>query len=124
MEKVPRLAICVNLGKDIGPMLFHCDDAWNVLGTSGSSTVESVKARAEENYPGVSKRWVDLNTSSEEALQYYDAHSDGLRCSFCGKRPFEIQSLVEGKSANICGSCVEEFHESLNQPDAPDSDAG
>jgi hypothetical protein len=38
VEKVPRLAICVNLGKDIGPMLFHCDGEWNVVGTSGAET--------------------------------------------------------------------------------------
>jgi hypothetical protein len=31
IEKVPRLAICSNLGKDIGPMLFHCDENWNFL---------------------------------------------------------------------------------------------
>ena len=58
VEKVPRLAICVNLGKDIGPLLFHCDEEWNVLGTSGAETVDEVKLRAEKNYPGVGSRWI------------------------------------------------------------------
>ena len=35
IEHVPCLAMCINLGKDIGPLLFHCDDEWNTLGTSG-----------------------------------------------------------------------------------------
>jgi hypothetical protein len=63
IEKVPRLEICSNLGKDIGPMLFHCDSDWNVLGVSGGATVDEVKDRVERNYPGVRftldrrKRW-------------------------------------------------------------------
>ena len=45
LEAVPRLAIVVNLGKDIGPLLDHCDEEWNVLGTSGADSVAAVKAR-------------------------------------------------------------------------------
>jgi hypothetical protein len=88
IEKVPRLAICSNLGNDIGPLLFHCDEEWNVLGTSGAATVDEVKELAERNYPGVSSRWIDTNVSIEEALRYYDEDTEGLKCSFCGKRPF------------------------------------
>jgi hypothetical protein len=50
VEKVPRLAICVNLGKDIGPMLFHCDEEWNVVGTSGAETVDEVKRKTIQEW--------------------------------------------------------------------------
>jgi hypothetical protein len=108
--KVPHLAICLDLGRDIGPMLFHCDERWQVIAISGAETVEAIKARAEENYPGVSARWVDLNVSPEEALHHYDEQSGSLKCSFCGRRPFELEGLVEGIGVAICRCCVEDFH--------------
>jgi hypothetical protein len=114
VEAVPCLAICTNLGKDIGPLLLHCDDEWTVLGSSGAGSVEETKAHAERNYPGVSARWVDLNTTVEDALRYYDSVSDTPRCTFCGKRSFEISGLVEGDSAAICRECVEGFYRGFN----------
>jgi hypothetical protein len=122
LEKVPRLAICTNLGKDIGPMLFHCDEGWNAIGTSGAGTVDDVKADAERNYPGVSTRWVELNASLEDALRYYDKVTGGQMCSFCGKRPFELEGWVEGKNAIICRGCIESFHHDFQNP-SPDAGA-
>src|SRR5439155_1297336 len=116
LEHVPRLAICVNLGKDVGSLLFHCDDEWTVLGTSGAETVEAAKQRAEKNYPGVSSRWVEVNVSLEDALRYYDAQTDGLKCSFCGKRPFELDGWFEGNHAAICRSCVEKYYDAFQKP--------
>jgi len=116
LEKVPRLAICTNLGKDIGPMLFHCDEDWNPLGTSGAGSVDEVKADAERNYPGVSTRWVDVSTTVEEALRYYDAEMGGQRCSFCGKRAFEVEGWIEGKNAIICRGCIENYHHEFQNP--------
>ena len=54
LEQVPCLAIAQNLGEDIGPLIFHCDEDWNAVGTSGAPTIEEVKRDAERNYPGVS----------------------------------------------------------------------
>ena len=113
LEKVPRLAICENLGDDIGPVLFHCDEKWRALGTSGANTVAKVKVAAEQNYPGVASRWVDMNITVEAALVYYDSQSGNLRCSFCGKRSFEVMTWIKGKAAIICGNCVTEFHRDL-----------
>jgi hypothetical protein len=115
IEAVPCLAIAVNLGKDIGPLLFHCDSTWEVLGTSGGPTIDATKLRAERNYPGVATRWVELNTTVEEALRHYDEMSGALRCSFCGKRPFEITGLVEGKGVAICRGCVEDFYQGFHE---------
>lgn len=123
VQAVPRLAIAVNLGKDIGPMLFHCDEEWNVLGTSGAASIAAVKARAELNYPGVASRWVDVNTSIEYALNLYDEKTGSARCNFCGKRPFEFGECAWGPSAIICRSCIEAYYQAFQEADSekPDS---
>ena len=113
VENVPRLAIGINLGEDTGPLLFHCDEHWQSLATSGADTLDEVKSQAEGSYPGVAARWVDTNVTPESALEFYDSQTDGMRCSFCGKRPFEVESWVRGASAVICGDCVKEFHRGL-----------
>ena len=127
LEHVPRLAVCINLGKEIGPMLFHCDDDWNVLGVSGansrddsgSGNVDNCKELAERNYPGVASRWVDVNTSADAALQYYDKQTNGLKCSFCNRRPFEIErGWVKGNNAMICRNCVELHFRGFQESDA------
>jgi hypothetical protein len=115
VEHVPRLAISINLGEDIGPMLLHCDEQWSVLGTSGAGSVEQVKRGAEKNYPGVSSRWFDVNTSVEDALRYYDSQVGAEKCSFCGRRPFELERWVEGNNARICSGCVERFRDILEK---------
>ena len=96
-------------------MLFHCDERWQVIVTSGAETVEAIKARAEKNYPGVSARWIDLNVSPEEVLHHYDEQSGGLECSFCGRRPFELEGLVEGSGVAICRVCIEDFHRAFHE---------
>src|ERR1700746_3184366 len=70
LGRVPRLAICENLGEDIGTLLFHCNSKWEVLGTSGGASVAETKEHAERNYPGIGKKWVKLGTSRKAALAY------------------------------------------------------
>lgn len=121
LEKVPQLAIAINLGQDLGPLLFHCDEDWEVLGTSGAATVEATKEEAEQNYPGVAARWVDVNTTIEEALRYYDEDTGGVCCSFCRKRPFEMKRWIGGENAIICDACVEKFHRLNNEAEGPEA---
>jgi hypothetical protein len=122
VEAVPRLAIAVNLGKDIGPLLFHCDEEWNCLGTSGADSVAAVKEQAELNYPGVASRWVDVNTSVEEALRFYDEQTGSVTCDFCGKRPFDFGECAGGRSAIICRSCIEEYYRAFQASDSEKPD--
>jgi hypothetical protein len=56
-----------------------------VLGNSAA------KEHAERNHPGVSARWVNLKTSVKDALRYYDEENGALKCSFCGRRPFDLK---------------------------------
>ena len=117
LEPVPRLAIAVGLAGHAGPRVFHCDEEWIALGASGAETVEQAKQEIERNYPGVSERWIDTNVTLEEALAFYDSETAGLKCSFCGKRPFEVDGLIEGPQATICRGCVEEFYEDFQIDD-------
>lgn len=110
-DPVPRLAIAVGLAGHIGPRVFHCDEEWIALGASGAETIEQAKQEVERTYPGVGERWIDTNVTVEEALAFYDSETAGLKCSFCGKRPFEVEGLIEGPQATICRGCVEEFYE-------------
>ena len=113
LGRVPRLAICANLGEDIGTLLFHCDNKWRVLGTSGGATVAETKQLAERNYPGIGKKWVKLGTTRKAALAYYDSIEGRHICSFCGKRPFQVQGFVQGRRAIICRGCVELYHQAF-----------
>ena len=124
LEAVPRLAICTNLGKDMGALLFHCDEEWTVLGVSGGGTVAEAKERGERNYPGVGSRWVDLNVSNEEALEHYDKETEGARCSFCRRRPFELDGWIEDEGVRICYECIERFHAIIHRDRGDDANEG
>lgn len=123
IEQVPRLAIAVGLGGQAGPRVFHCDEEWIALSASGAETVEQAKQEVELTYPGVGERWIDTNVTVEEALAFYDSETAGLKCSFCGKRPFEVEGLIEGPKATICRGCVEEFYSDF-QTDEDDDIVG
>lgn len=56
-----------------------------------------------------------MNTSIDAALEYYDAQKGAAMCSFCGKRPFEVESWIEGDGVAICGDCIEKFHGELQR---------
>jgi hypothetical protein len=121
LGRVPRLAIGVNLGEDIGTLLFHCNNKWQVLGTSGAASVAETKELAERNYPGIGKKWVKLGTTRKAALAYYDSIEGRNICSFCGKRPFEVEGFVEGRRATICRGCVELYHRAFGGTTAADA---
>jgi GrpB-like predicted nucleotidyltransferase (UPF0157 family) len=120
VEHVPCLAICEVFGSKSGPLLFHCDEDWCTRGVSGGGDVQAIKARAERNYPGVASRWVDVNVSLEEALEYYDEQHGDERCSFCGKRSYETQGAVTSSKATICKGCVEDFYQGFKEKQEAD----
>jgi hypothetical protein len=32
-----------------------------------------------------------------------------MSCSFCGRKPFDVQQMIERRGARICNFCVAEF---------------
>lgn len=115
--QVPRLAIVENLGADRLVSLLHCDEHWEVLGSSGGEDddAESARRHAERSYPGVAALWIDTGTTIEAALQHYDEVGDGQKCSFCGRRPFDMDYWTEGTEAIICSTCVAQFHQNFQK---------
>jgi hypothetical protein len=104
--RFPCLAICEQLS-DGAVLLLHCDEEWDAIGVAGGDQSANLKDLAEKNYPGISKSWVDVNTSVMDALTYYDENWPQGRCSVCGKRSFEVKTMHEGKSDSICGKCYD-----------------
>jgi hypothetical protein len=115
LGQVPCLAICADK-EPPGVLLFHCNSKWTVLGCSGHDSIAKAKARAEGIYPGLSACWVDAHVSEEQAERYLDDLFRGKRCSFCGKRPDQVERLIQKNKARICDHCINEFHDTLHKP--------
>lgn len=111
---VPRLAICES-ASSTGVLLFHCDADWNVLGNTGCESVADAKDDAEITYPGVSAYWVDVQVTAEEAARYLDETFAGECCSFCGRRPDQLDQMISKNSARICNHCIKDFHRELHE---------
>jgi hypothetical protein len=111
---VPCLTICQEL-KDARILLLHCERDWTVLGTVEFASVAQAKDRAERIYPGVAARWIEMQITEQEALKYLNESSSDLRCQFCGRRPDEVEQIIEKGGSRICDSCIREFHQMLQE---------
>ncbi|MDH5181910.1 MAG: ClpX C4-type zinc finger protein [Gammaproteobacteria bacterium] len=109
---VPRLAICQDLYNE-NILLFFCNDQWESLGVTNHSSLRDAQERAEREYKGVTGKWIEANISDEEIEKYF-AHHTAMRCSFCGKRPEEIEQMFQSYNACICNECVETLYGHLN----------
>jgi ClpX C4-type zinc finger len=116
---VPCLAICQSFDKnDI--LLLQCDRDWSILGVAVQSSVAQAKKRAERIYPGVSAHWVKAEATESSAIPrtaipHTKEPVDDLRCSFCGKRPNEVNQMIEKGRTRICDSCVGKFNRKLRK---------
>ena len=104
---VSRLAI----GRDNerGALVLHCSRTWNVLGIARHAGIKEAKRRAERIYPGLSAKWLKTGVSKRQAKAYLDKALKGVECSFCGKRPDQIDQMVSKGNARICNVCVRDI---------------
>ena len=110
---VPRLAIVEALnGGEI--MLLHCGRNWNVKAVAAYASVKGAKQRAERIYPGVSDQWKKSGVSKAQAKAYLARAWKGMECSFCSRRPDQVQHLISKGSTRVCDVCVREFYGGLN----------
>ena len=114
LERVPGLAIGRQL-RDPEILLLHCDEEWDVLGTSAHPTIAEAEAKAARIYPGIEDRWIDRPVSDEEAVQYLQILWAGETCSFCGRRPDEVTKMVAGGDTRICDLCTANTTENVRQ---------
>jgi hypothetical protein len=110
---VPRLAI----GRDYqeGVILFHCGRAWSVLGVAQFADVKEAKRSAEKIYPGLSSKWRKTGISKRQAKANFEKAWRGTECSFCGKRPYQIEQMVSKNDVRICNVCVDEIAAMLSE---------
>jgi hypothetical protein len=95
--------------------LFYCNLEWEVLGIDTCASVAKAEAHAERAYPGVSECWIKSDVTEAEARKYCDLKMDGLRCSFCGKAPEEVDRIIEQRAVRICNHCIAEFHKWIHE---------
>jgi len=115
LGRVPRLAIGQPLEEAFtDTLLHHCDESWNVLGTSGKPTLEETLAHAERAYEGVGTKWIYVNTSVEDARNWIRRNHPLEICSFCGRFSYETKTLITQNSSVICSTCIDEFHDAIH----------
>jgi hypothetical protein len=112
---VPCMIISRNLS-DSAIFLMHCGRDWTVWGVAPYPSVADAKRRAETIYPGVSKCWIDAPTAGQDISELMANYSDE-NCVFCGKRPDEVDWMVEKDGKFICGLCVAQILSLLQMPD-------
>lgn len=116
LGKVPRVAVCKSLRKDLDDyLILYCSRKWKVLGIGGQKTLLAAKKQVEIYYAGISKKWVRLNTSEKAAKRWLEEQNPESVCSFCRQIRFDAHTFFPAPSALICSSCVEEFAAELKR---------
>jgi hypothetical protein len=110
---VPCLAIVQGSTSD-ELFVHHCDAAWRTLATTpGGRSLDAAKLAVERWYDGAGHLWVDTGTTPAQAAELLQEHWSPFVCSFCGKDPTQILSLIQAPTARICNECVLSFHQWL-----------
>lgn len=115
INKVPCLAICQYEGRRI-VTLYCCDAHGDFLSTIGDcDSLAAAKQRAERIWPGSLACWTEAQFTQDDVNCYLD---ECQHCTFCNRTPSQrrAQTFYGLGRARICGSCVENFHEDLHQP--------
>lgn len=110
----PCLAICQDLS-DSSVLLLHCSRDWTALGVTEYPTVSEARDRAERIYPGLSTRWIETHVTEQEVARYREEMWRDQECSFCGKRPDEVNSMIEKNTTRICDLCIAKFHHMMHE---------
>jgi hypothetical protein len=111
LGKVPCLAICE--ADDGAVLLMFCDKKWSSLGVVGCASLARAKTRAEQDYVGISRKWIKASVTRRAAKQYLESLYRNQRCSFCGRTPLEVGQIIGGREARICDLCVRDLAESV-----------
>jgi len=120
LARVPRLAICMETGGDIG--LTFCDGRWRYVASTTHTTVAQAKRRAERIYPGASRHWTKAHVTVADARRYLERVWGPRRCMFCLKTPLELErdgSMFSMGRGRICSSCVMDFASDLAKKLSP-----
>jgi hypothetical protein len=109
LGRVPRLAIAANGGGRW--WLMHCGRTWNVRTASDYPSLAEAQRAAERRYPGSATRWLRTGYTRARAEAHVERASRGHTCSFCGRRPDQLDEqmfVAKQNAARICGVCVDD----------------
>jgi hypothetical protein len=107
LGRVPRLAI--SNGDDGEWWLMHCGRTWNVRTAFPYGSLDEAQAAAERRYPGSASRWKRTGYNKAKAEAYLDRVWKGETCTFCGRRPDQIDQMFMSRKrpvARICDVCI------------------
>jgi hypothetical protein len=112
LGRVPRLAIA-RLAADV--LLLHCSTTWKVLGTAAFASASEAERSAARTYPGISRKWQRMRVTKRQAEAFLKALWKGQECSFCQRRPDQVEKIVAGRGGvRICDICIREIREKMN----------
>jgi|GEM_PF-5288599 len=113
LGQAPCLAVTKNLFSG-ALSVCYCDEEWNYLGSGAASkSLASTKRRVDRSYPGSRDRWIDTGTTKRQAMRQLREDNKEFTCSFCGRLPHDVQSVVTAKNACICNICLAELSAEL-----------
>jgi hypothetical protein len=96
-------------------LLLFCSDTWFPKALEGFHSVAAAKGQAERMYPGSSALWVASKVTKDQAERYLRKVWAGQECTFCNRRPDQVQQMIVGKSGRICDKCIAECNTILRQ---------
>jgi hypothetical protein len=100
-------------------LLLHCSPTWKVLGTAAFGSAGEAERSAERTYPGISRKWQRMRVTKRQAEAFLNALWKGQECSFCQRRPDQVEKIVAGRGGvRICDICIREIREKMNDEPA------
>lgn len=110
LGRVPRLAIAASA--EGRWWLMHCGRTWNVRTCFTYPSLADAQSAAEHRYPGSAACWRRTGYTRARAEASLVRASRGQCCSFCGRRPDQIDEQMfaaRTNAARICDACVDRF---------------
>jgi ClpX C4-type zinc finger len=111
LGRVPRVAIASSRGE---VSVFYCSRTWRVLCVVGCATMREARRSAERSYPGISRKWLRMRVTKHQIEAYLRMLWKGQECSFCNRRPEQVEKIVARRRLRICDICIREIAELMN----------
>ncbi len=92
-----------------GVLLLYCTKAWSVKGVAEHDSLAQAKRRAARMFPVSATRWVPSKVTKVQAETFLRKVWAGQECSFCGRRPYQIEQMVARHRVRICDRCISEY---------------
>ena len=76
--------------------------------------MRDARRAAECDYPGISRKWLRMHVTKRQMDAYLRKAWKGQECSFCHRRPDQVEKIVAKRRLRICDICIREIGEIMN----------